>query len=134
MPKNKGTGKNKHQDPHQQYLEDLLEFSEDMIYLGTILSTISSALGFIGVTIARDISRQREASTDVEAEAETAATFFSAEVTETGGVRGPVDNQQEYSMYLYTQMRQMQGELNRVHSEMKRMQEQLNRWYRPPQG
>ncbi|GAF23222.1 hypothetical protein JCM19047_3027 [Bacillus sp. JCM 19047] len=102
-----------------------------MIYLGTILSTISSALGFVGVTIARDISRQRDASSSVDEEAQEAATFFSAEAAQTGGLRSPVGDQQEYAMYLYTQMRQMQGELNRVHKEMKKMQEQFNRWHRP---
>ncbi|MED4127690.1 MULTISPECIES: hypothetical protein [Shouchella] len=131
MAKNKGTGKNNYNDPHEQYLESLLELSEDMIYLGTILSTISSALGFVGVTIARDISRQRDASSSVDEEAQEAATFFSAEAAQTGGLRSPVGDQQEYAMYLYTQMRQMQGELNRVHKEMKKMQEQFNRWHRP---
>lgn len=33
MAKNKGTGKNNYNDPHEQYLESLLELSEDMIYL-----------------------------------------------------------------------------------------------------
>lgn len=56
--------------------EELIQFSEDIIFYGTILSTISSAMGLIGVCIAREVSRQRDASESTQEEAEEVATFF----------------------------------------------------------
>lgn len=138
MGKNDGkgskTGSGDAKSARDEYLEELLIFSEDLIFYGTILSTISSVMGLIGVYIARDVSRQKDLSPEMEEEAEEAATFFSAGATISGGsvIRGNINNEQEYAAQLYAQMNQMRQELNRVNGQIERIQYQLNQRSHPP--
>ncbi|WP_078394455.1 hypothetical protein [Shouchella patagoniensis] len=124
MANNKKSQK-KAETEEEKRQEELIEFSEDLIFYGTILSTISSAMGLVGVCIAREVGRQKDASESTQEEAEEVATFFAG-----GALRGA--NEQQLPNYLYEHVNNMRRELDHVNWQLKQMQIQLDQWKRPP--
>lgn len=129
MANNKKSQK-KAETEEEKRQEELIEFSEDLIFYGTILSTISSAMGLVGVCIAREVGRQRDASESTQEEAEEVETFFAGGPILGGALRG--SDEQQLPNYVYEHVNNMRRELDHVNWQLKQMQIQLDQWKRPP--
>ncbi|MBB6448093.1 hypothetical protein HNR44_000042 [Geomicrobium halophilum] len=117
MGKNRGSNKSNNQEKDE---EELIRMSEDFVYYGAVLNTLASVLTLIGLDIAREVDRREDS-----AEAEEVATGFAADFE---GSDGNVD----LPNHLYTNIKQMRNELDRVNWKVKILQEQLDKWNQPP--